>query len=217
MSKTRITKEPETRKSEIIDAAAELFLTQGFDETSVSDIVAKVGVAQGLFYYYFKSKNEILDQVVNRFAEHLMEKVNHIGNDNTLNSIQKLKNTFRFMLFPEPENQKIFYYVHEEKNEILHQRMAQRWLNDIITLFLNIIEQGVKEKLFDVEYPRETLEIVISGFEPYFHSILRQPHASKEFVIHRLQAGFTVLEKALGAAKGSLQITDSEVSGKDDP
>ena len=47
MSKTRITKEPETRKNEIIDAAGELFLTQGFDETSVSDIVARVGVAQG--------------------------------------------------------------------------------------------------------------------------------------------------------------------------
>ncbi len=215
MSKTRITKEPETRKNEIIDAAGELFLTQGFDETSVSDIVAKVGVAQGLFYYYFKSKNEILDQVVDRFAEHLMENVYQIGNDDTLNSIQKLKTIFRMMLFPEPENRKIFVYLHAEKNERLHNRMAQRWMDGIITLFLNIIGRGVKEKLFDVEYPRETLEIMMGGFEPYFHSVYRKPYSSEQF-IQRVQAGLAILEKTLGAAKGSLQITDSEVNGKYD-
>lgn len=213
MNKTRISKEPEIRKNEIIKAAAELFLTQGFEETSVSDIVNKVGVAQGLFYYYFKSKDEVLNQVVDRFAEHLMERVHNIGNNDTLNGIQKLNTIFQIMLFPGPENQKIFNYVHAEKNELLHHRMAQRWLDGMITLLLNIIEQGVEEKFFDVEYPRETLEIMMGGFEPYFHSIYRQPHSAEQ-LNHKLRAGFAILEKTLGAAKGSLQIAQSEVIGK---
>ncbi len=47
----RISKDPEERKNEIVDAAEELFVTKGYEKTSISDIVKKVGVAQGLFYY----------------------------------------------------------------------------------------------------------------------------------------------------------------------
>ena len=43
----RITKDPVVRRNEIIDAAEELFYSVGYDETSVSDIVKSIGVAQG--------------------------------------------------------------------------------------------------------------------------------------------------------------------------
>ena len=43
-------KDPETRRSELINAAEELFLANGYEETAVSDIVRKIGVAQGTFY-----------------------------------------------------------------------------------------------------------------------------------------------------------------------
>ncbi|GIO30333.1 MULTISPECIES: TetR/AcrR family transcriptional regulator [Paenibacillus] len=52
----RITKNPKERRNEILNAAMELFNTKGFEQTSVSDIVKKIGVAQGTFYYYFQSK-----------------------------------------------------------------------------------------------------------------------------------------------------------------
>ncbi|MCK4977088.1 MAG: helix-turn-helix transcriptional regulator [Anaerolineales bacterium] len=37
-----------------------MFYTRGFENTSISDIVNKVGVAEGTFYYYFDSKLAIL-------------------------------------------------------------------------------------------------------------------------------------------------------------
>ena len=49
-------KDPETRRSELIDAAEELFLANGYEETAVSDIVRKIGVAQHV-PPYFKSKD----------------------------------------------------------------------------------------------------------------------------------------------------------------
>jgi AcrR family transcriptional regulator len=42
-------KDPETRRGELIDAAEELFLASGYEDTAVSDIVRKIGVAQGTF------------------------------------------------------------------------------------------------------------------------------------------------------------------------
>ena len=62
----RITKDPQVRMTEILDAAEELFYVRGYHETAVSDIVKSNGVAQGTFYYYFKSKEEVLEALINR-------------------------------------------------------------------------------------------------------------------------------------------------------
>lgn len=49
-----------SRRRELVSAAKRLFIERGFDQTSVSAIVREVGVAQGTFYLYFKSKQAVL-------------------------------------------------------------------------------------------------------------------------------------------------------------
>lgn len=48
----------------IIEAADRLFYQQGFGHTSFSDIADSVGISRGNFYYHFKSKDEILNAVI---------------------------------------------------------------------------------------------------------------------------------------------------------
>lgn len=67
----RISKPREERRQEIVETARELFIAQGIDNTPVSQIVKTVGVAQGLFYYYFKSKDDIIAAV----ADHIMDSI----------------------------------------------------------------------------------------------------------------------------------------------
>lgn len=55
------------RRDEIVTAALELFLRRGFDGTSVRGIMNKAGGEVGLFYYYFKSKDDVFDSVLDRF------------------------------------------------------------------------------------------------------------------------------------------------------
>lgn len=52
----RVTKEPEVRKQEILDTALKLFGENGYEKTSITDIAKAIGVAQGLCYRYFPSK-----------------------------------------------------------------------------------------------------------------------------------------------------------------
>ncbi len=52
-------------REQIIEAADQLFYQQGFAHTSFSDIAGVVGISRGNFYYHFKSKDEILDAVIN--------------------------------------------------------------------------------------------------------------------------------------------------------
>jgi AcrR family transcriptional regulator len=52
-------------REHIVDAADDLFYRQGFEHTSFSDIADAVQISRGNFYYYFKTKDEILDTVIN--------------------------------------------------------------------------------------------------------------------------------------------------------
>lgn len=51
-------------KEKIIETSTELFSKNGFDSTSVDEIAREAGVNKALIYYYFKSKEDLLDQIV---------------------------------------------------------------------------------------------------------------------------------------------------------
>ncbi|MER7209189.1 TetR/AcrR family transcriptional regulator [Streptosporangium sp. NPDC020072] len=51
-------------REQIVDAADRLFYHRGYEHTSFADIAAAVGLSRGNFYYHFKSKDAILDAVI---------------------------------------------------------------------------------------------------------------------------------------------------------
>ncbi|MEQ9138679.1 MAG: TetR/AcrR family transcriptional regulator [Thalassobaculum sp.] len=53
-----------TTREHIVDAADDLFYRQGFEHTSFADIAEVVRISRGNFYYHFKTKDEILDAVI---------------------------------------------------------------------------------------------------------------------------------------------------------
>ena len=55
----------QTTRDQIVQAADQLFYRQGYEHTSFSDIADSVKISRGNFYYHFKSKDEILDAVIN--------------------------------------------------------------------------------------------------------------------------------------------------------
>lgn len=53
-------------RQEIVAAADDLFYRQGFDHTSFADVAGAVGISRGNFYHHFKTKDEILDAVIEK-------------------------------------------------------------------------------------------------------------------------------------------------------
>jgi AcrR family transcriptional regulator len=51
------------KRRQILDAAIRVFARQGFHSTRVADIADEAGVAYGLVYHYFKSKDEVLNEL----------------------------------------------------------------------------------------------------------------------------------------------------------
>src|SRR5215813_14373440 len=75
-TETRTSKAAATR-DQILDAAGRLIHLQGYQATSLDDVLRESGVGKGNFYYYFRSKEElgyaIIDRLVNGFVERTLK------------------------------------------------------------------------------------------------------------------------------------------------
>jgi AcrR family transcriptional regulator len=75
-SRSRAGRKKKLVSREIIeDCAIKLFQAKGVDKTSISEIVQASGIAKGTFYLYFHDKNELVDAVINRYAQEFLQQV----------------------------------------------------------------------------------------------------------------------------------------------
>ena len=96
----------------LFQSAYDLFLNQGIEKTSISDIAKKAGVAKGTFYLYFADKYEIRDRLIARTASRLFQRAHKALEtadipefedkiifivDYVLNAMQKNKLILRFI------------------------------------------------------------------------------------------------------------------------
>lgn len=70
----RLTKGERTRL-QLLEVAAAEFAERGFQHTRISDIVARAGVTQPVFYQYFASKQAAYDELVGMFAQRLRQAI----------------------------------------------------------------------------------------------------------------------------------------------
>jgi len=86
----RVIKEHDVRKNEILDMAEKLFRIKGYEKCTIMDIINEVGIAKGTFYYYFKSKEEVLDAVVLRYVDIIRNNAEEIILIENMNPVEKL-------------------------------------------------------------------------------------------------------------------------------
>ena len=93
----RIVKAPDVRRSEILDVAQRLFYRNGYEQSSVQDIISEIGIAKGTFYHYFSSKQDLLDAMIERMIDQTLQAVEPIVNDNQLNALEKFTRFFAYV------------------------------------------------------------------------------------------------------------------------
>ncbi|MBN2001917.1 MAG: TetR/AcrR family transcriptional regulator [Anaerolineae bacterium] len=214
----RITKDPDERRGELIATAQELFYTKGYENTSVRDIVKAVGVAQGTFYYYFDSKQAILEAVV---AEQMTQKLSMyraIVDDDTLNVSQKWTQLVRafkdWRIVRETEILALLKVMRISENLPLFYKLQVERSKVAIPEYTKLVTQGVAEGVFETEYVEEAAEIIYhiaSTFSSTLDDIFLNPgmYDDPEALVRRkVAATQTAIERVLGAAPGSMLIID---------
>lgn len=164
----RISKDPEKRRSEFIEAAERLFTAKGYDETTISDIVKEVNVAQGTFYYYFGSKNEVLEAVIEKLLAILEDKARGIL-ESQGSPEKKLRNIVNSIIEANASKKDLLNYLHEESNVVLHERLERRTIARMAPLIAELLSEGSKKGAFHLSHPTEASEFILAALVYFFH------------------------------------------------
>jgi len=159
---TRVSKNPQERKNEILTVAMELFNSKGYENTSVSEIVRKVGVSQGTFYNYFQSKEDVLHAACERTLASRLEAINHLVENGELNAREKLIRIFMDAT-PDEHDEDVFEYLHKESNSTLHQKWIVIEINALIPYIKKIVQQGAEEGEFLAQQHEIKAEFLLVG------------------------------------------------------
>jgi len=217
----RIIKEFHERKNEILDIAQELFLTRGYEKTSVENIIKKVGVAKGTFYYYFKSKEDLLDKLVNRMTSKIKVEIKKMVEKKDLDAISKLEKAYSAAGNIKLENihliKLMLKVLYKKDNLILRYKVYKSNIELIVPEFAKIIEQGVKEESFNTSYPYEAARLFFElGWtlgDTMSKLLLELDEKSENMdkMLKEIEVYEDAMERILGAKKGTINIVNREM------
>ncbi|MBR3166248.1 MAG: TetR/AcrR family transcriptional regulator [Lachnospiraceae bacterium] len=199
----RIVKEAAERKNEILDTAAELFAAKGYEETSTGDILDRVGIARGTLYYHFKSKEDILDALIDRVNGILIAKAKEAAADRSLPVVERLIRTIMSLNVTGEAGigREVLEQVHKPQNALMHQKMQQSLLDGVIPVLTGLVEEGNAQGVFHVKYPSETTEMLVLYPVTVFDECFQQ---TPEQLTNRVHAFIHNTEILLGAEEGSM-------------
>lgn len=157
----RIVKEAEERKEEILDAAEKLFGMKGFDNTSTGDILDAVGIARGTLYYHFKSKEDILDGVIERMTNRLLEDAKEIARNKERPVLERFTKAIMALNVESKIGYEVMEQVHRPQNVLMHQKMQTTLLTGINPILTELVEEGREQGLCHTKYPESVIEMTM--------------------------------------------------------
>lgn len=158
----RITKDYDERKNEILDASERLFLTKGYEKSTINDIIKEISIAKGTFYYYFKSKKEVLDAIVERYINKVLDKVNKLIKED-VNPVEKLLFAFMSMRIDKEAESYLIDELHKVENALLHQKTLNLMATAMAPELVKIIEEGIEKKVWSCRYPLQYMQIFLAS------------------------------------------------------
>jgi AcrR family transcriptional regulator len=111
------------RRSEVLNAAVNLFYERGYSATTIGDIADAVNLLKGSLYYYARSKQELLYEIINQVHEVAVDISNHVVSEPAEDSAEQLTTIIRRMVrFSLTDSKKVAIYFSEEKHLTVESR-----------------------------------------------------------------------------------------------
>ncbi len=215
---TRIVKDYDVRRNEILDVAQQLFYRKGFEPTAIQDIIDDAGIAKGTFYHYFGSKLDLLDALIDRMLSQTLEAVEPLVDDDQLNALEKFTWFFAHIESWKIEHKAFFLDVlrvwQKDENAIFRHKLKVASDRSVNPLLTRIIHQGVAEGVFVTDYPDDLgailLQIGHSVSDTVSELLLKieKDNCTLDIVERQVTVYEHAVERLLGASSGTLQLFD---------
>lgn len=196
---------PEPNKSEkILDALQQLMEEKNIQHISVSDIAARAGIGKGSIYYYFSSKDAIVDALIKRSYEKPLQTAKSLATQTNISSYTRVA-----MLFQACQSSSAIFLRQKHKAKTSAQDLAflhQKYLNYVISelkpALTEIISQGIANDEIHFDYPAALAEITLIVLAVKLDNSLI-PSTTEE-TAETIRGLIALLEKGTGVPTGTL-------------
>jgi AcrR family transcriptional regulator len=142
----------EARRAELVAAAATVFAERGVGNTTVSHIVKAAGVAQGTFYLYFDSKDDVVLAVAERLGDAMLEGIERAVAAPDSRAVEKLvalRDVFGDSAVI-ADSAELIEIVHRPGNRVIHDRLTEHLTPRLVAIVERIVQEGVDDGVFEV-------------------------------------------------------------------
>lgn len=191
----------EKRKQELLDIAYNLFLQKGYENTSVDEIIEKAQIAKGTFYYYFKTKEQMLEEVIDIMVEEETKKAQgYLQLPCSLpEKILAVLSAFR----PQMEENTIVTALNQPENLLLHDKVQRKINERAIPILSQIVEEGLKEGIFDCDHIATRVKMILILSNNLFDDSGAGENMGQSGS-QDMEVFIDLTEKLLGAKKGTM-------------
>lgn len=193
----------------ILDALQTLLENQELQNISVSEIAHTAGIGKGSIYYYFPSKDAILQALVERNYEKPLQTAKALAYQTEISPFTRMA-----MIFQACRNSSSEFLKSEDSTDsstqakiFLHQKYVNHIITELKPVLAEIIRQGAASGEIHFDDPESLAEIVLIVLTVKMDNTLVP--SSKEEIETTISALISLLEQGTGNPSGSLNFLKS--------
>ena len=184
----------ERRKQELLQIAYRMFISRGYENTSVDEIIEEAGIAKGTFYYYFETKEQLLEEVIGMMIEQETEAAGQILAAD-IPVPQKIVGII-VSLRPTQAEQPIEGALMRPENIVMHEKIRKKIVEAAVPLLSEVVEQGIAEGVFSCDNIPERVRMLLVISSDTFDE--------GRFTERDISVFIDMTEKLLGAEPGTM-------------
>lgn len=204
------TPQHDQRRNQIISAAYNLFLSEGYENTTIARIIEEVEIAKGTFYHYFSSKEALLTALTEAMFVPVLADLARVVESTTLTPLEKLRSYFQGAAVWKANNPELMTtlltVMYRDDNIVLRHQLNRFSLATAAPVIGQIIAQGVASGEFHTPDPHRCARAIMSSFvtagEVMAELLLRVLSGGDTTAILELQEEITFFEHAIGRMLG---------------
>ena len=201
-------------RDQMLDTAAELFIRNGYDGTTIQQVIDHLKVSKGAFYHYFSSKEDLLDAVAERLTREGLAQFRPILEDQNVPALERFVNYLflsrQWRLSRMSLIGAMLEVFLQDENTIIRQKINRRNVEAVQPLFEKLIADGIAEGVFHTPDPSEAAAFMLQMGSVYIETTVPLMLASDggpeclETIERRILFYLDAYERILGIEAGTL-------------
>ena len=155
MARIRKDEEFNKKKADIIHSAVKIILEEGANKLSINYLLRKTNLSKGSFFHYFKSKEDLLAEVIHYASQPIVKSMQEVIENKNLNAVAKMTQLYQTAGYTKAKYGKglgaFSEILYRNENKMFLTEVMDRTFNLCLPILNDLIQEGVNSGYFKVE------------------------------------------------------------------